>query len=80
MILLHCYMYFAEGIFDYFFMDEKVNQDYKADMSLGKLVGYFCCLYWAIWLGNVYYRTKNQRNWNSQSPGIFCPKYHNNTH
>jgi len=38
------YEFFPSSPFDYSFMDEKFDQAYKADMSLGKLIGYFTFL------------------------------------
>jgi putative ABC transport system permease protein len=38
------YEFFPSFPFDYSFMDEKFDQAYKADMCLGKLIGYFAFL------------------------------------
>ncbi|MCD6441742.1 MAG: FtsX-like permease family protein, partial [Candidatus Marinimicrobia bacterium] len=38
------YEFFPSFPLDYSFMDEKFDQAYKADMSLGKLIGYFTFL------------------------------------
>jgi len=38
------YEFFPSFPFDYSFMDEKFDQAYKADMSLGELIGYFTFL------------------------------------
>ena len=68
--------YFPGDQFDYFFLDQHFNEQYKADQRFGQVFGIFTLiailvgLFRFVWAGILHYRTTHQRDRYPQ--GIGC--------